>query len=71
MSMPRFMFRCPVCRGEIVDISVEEYEDEASLRIVIKGKCSKCGAPFKRERLIRKDKYTPWRADARSLTRAW
>ena len=69
--MPRFMFRCPVCRGEIVDISVEEYEDEASLRIVIKGKCSKCGAPFKRERLIRKDKYTPWRADARSLTRAW
>jgi uncharacterized protein with PIN domain len=65
------MLRCPVCGGEIVNISVEEYEDGASLRIVITGKCGRCGAPFMRERLIRKDKYTPWRADARSLVMVW
>jgi uncharacterized protein with PIN domain len=70
MSVPRPILRCPVCGGDIVDISVEEYEDGASLRIVITGKCSRCGAPFKRERLIRKDKHNPWRADVRSLARA-
>jgi C4-type Zn-finger protein len=63
------MLRCPICFGEIVDIKIDVYEDEDVKKIIITGRCSRCGAPYKYEKVINKArierKYIPWRPEAR------
>jgi C4-type Zn-finger protein len=56
--------RCPICFGEIADFSVEVYEDSYKKVIVIKGRCGRCGAPFKLEKTQWKGARIPvvWRA---------
>jgi C4-type Zn-finger protein len=56
--------RCPICFGEIADFSVEVYEDGYKKVVVIRGRCGKCGAPFKLEKVLWKEAYRPipWRA---------
>jgi len=56
--------RCPICFGEIADFSVEVYEDNYKKVVVIRGRCSRCGAPFKLEKTMWKGTRVPvvWRA---------
>jgi C4-type Zn-finger protein len=56
--------RCPICFGEIADFSVEVYEDNYKKVVVIRGKCSRCGAPYKLEKVFWKEARVPvvWRA---------
>lgn len=54
--------RCPVCGGQITDISVEEREDGNEVRVVTTGRCSRCGAPYKHVKVIvlKKHEYITW-----------
>jgi len=51
------MLRCPICNGEIADIKIDVYEDDNIIKIIITGRCSWCGAPYRYEKVIKKDKY--------------
>jgi C4-type Zn-finger protein len=55
--------RCPICGGPIIDISIKEYKEGNVLRIIMTGRCSKCGAPYRREEVIvlKMHKYITWR----------
>jgi hypothetical protein len=59
------MVRCPVCSvGEIVDVETEVYIDGDVKKIVIKGRCNRCGARVKIEKIYRIKIPTPtklWR----------
>lgn len=69
LSDYHMMLRCPICFGEIVDIKIDIYEDEDAKKIIITGRCSRCGAPYKYEKVINKarieKKYIPWKPEVR------
>ena len=45
------MIKCPVClTGELVDVEAEAYEDVEVKKVVIRGRCSRCGAKVRFER---------------------
>jgi len=45
------MIRCPVClTGELVDVEADVYVDAEVKKVVIRGRCSRCGAKVKIEK---------------------
>ena len=58
------MVRCPVCSiGEVVDVEAEVYIDGDVKKIIVRGRCSRCGARVKIEKT--------YRIKAPSLTKLW
>jgi DNA-directed RNA polymerase subunit RPC12/RpoP len=57
LSKQRSVLRCPHCLGQIIIKKTDVYEDDNIIKIIIIGKCSWCGAPYRYEKIIRKDKY--------------
>jgi len=49
--------KCPVCGGQITDITIEEYEDGNEVRVVTKGRCAECGSPYKYVKVIKLRKH--------------
>jgi DNA-directed RNA polymerase subunit RPC12/RpoP len=49
--------RCPYCLGQIIIEKTDVYEDDNIIKIIIIGRCSWCGAPYRHEKIIRKDRY--------------
>ena len=49
--------RCPYCFGQIIIKKTDVYEDDNIIKIIITGRCSWCGAPYRYEKVIKKDKY--------------
>ena len=47
----RKMIRCPVCLvGELVDVEADVYEDVEVKKVVIRGRCNRCGTKVRFER---------------------
>ena len=45
------MIRCPVCLvGELVDVEADVYVDAEVKKVVIRGRCNRCGAKIRFER---------------------
>jgi hypothetical protein len=48
------MVRCPVCSvGEIIDVEAEVYIDGDVKKIIVRGRCNRCGARVKIEKTYR------------------
>jgi len=58
------MVRCPVCSiGEVIDVEAEVYIDGDVKKIIVRGRCNRCGARVKIEKT--------YRIKAPSLIKLW